>query len=131
VSSVAELVGGKERFMRIISYLIMLAGILLLASAGYDEFRGSTRAPTSRYNPISYTITKTGNPEEFHNAMTYHWFFASMLVVAGVIAYMIDKGQEKSDPMAPDSDENIDDELRQDARDDEIKREKEKQKNPE
>ena len=102
--------------MRIFSYILIAVGLLLFASAGFDEYRGSTRSPSDhKYTGYShYTITKQTKPEEFHNAMTYHWFYASMLVIAGVIAYMIDKGQEKCDPLSPDSDERIDDELRKD-----------------
>ena len=110
--------------MRIFAFVLMGVGILLLASAGYGEYRGVTHAPTSRYNRIYYNITKNGRPEEFHNAMTYHWLYASMLLIAGFIAYVIDKGQDKVDPMAPDSDENIDEELRKDEADEELKRKK-------
>jgi hypothetical protein len=88
--------------MRIVSYILAVVGILLLSSAGYDEFRGSTRAPTGRYSHSHYTITKKDKPEEFHNAMKYHWFYASVLLIAGFIAYMIDKGQERADPLSPD-----------------------------
>ena len=102
--------------MRIFAYILIAVGLLLFASAGYDEYRGSTRSPSGgRYTGYShYTITRQAKPEEFHNAMTYHWFYASMLVIAGVIAYMIDRGQEKCDPLSADSDEQIDDELRKD-----------------
>jgi p-aminobenzoyl-glutamate transporter AbgT len=117
--------------MRIISYILVVVGILLLARAGYDEFRGSTRTPTSKYNPISETVTKNGNPDVFHNAMTYHWFYASMIVIAGVIAYVVDKGQDKVDPMSSDADEKIDEELRKDELDEETKTEKERHKHPE
>jgi hypothetical protein len=104
--------------MRIIAYILMAVGVLLLASAGYDEVRGSTRAPSGRYAGYShYTITKDGDPEQFHNAMTYHWFYASMLLIAGIIAYMIDKGQDRVDPMSADLNEKIDDELRKDEMD--------------
>ena len=117
---------GDFRIMRIVSYILIAAGILLLASAGYDELRGSTHAPSGRYHRTSYTITKNGNPEEFHDAMTYHWFYASMLLIAGLIAFMIDKGQDKVDPMSPDADENIDEELRRDEMDEALKKEKNK-----
>lgn len=103
--------------MRIASYILIAAGTFLLASAAYDEHRGSTRSPTSRYNRISYTITINSKPEEFHNAMTYHWFYASMLLGAGFIVYMIDKGLDRVDPMSPDADKNIDEELQQDEED--------------
>ena len=88
--------------MRILSYILMVFGILLLASAGYDEFRGTTRAPTGRYSHSHYTITKHDKPEQFRDAMAYHWFYASMLLIAGFILYMIVKGQEKADPLSPD-----------------------------
>jgi hypothetical protein len=48
-----------------------------------------------------------------------------MLVIAGVIANVIDRSQEKCDPISPDSDENIDEELRQDESDRRTKKEKE------
>jgi hypothetical protein len=89
--------------MRIVRYILMAFGIILLASAGYDEFRGSTHEPSSKYNGYSHDIiTKENNPEQFRNAMKYRWFYASMLLMAGVIAYMIDKGYEKSDPLSPE-----------------------------
>jgi hypothetical protein len=110
--------------MRTISYILVVIGILLLALAGYDEFRGSTSTPSSEYDP-SETVTKDSKPEMFRNAMTYHWFHAFMLLGAGGIAYLIDKGQDKVDPMSPDADENIDKELRKDELDEEMKKKEE------
>jgi hypothetical protein len=49
-----------------------------------------------------------------------------MLLIAGFIAYMIDKGQDRVDPMSSDADENIDEELRKDEIDEEIEKEKDK-----
>ena len=105
--------------MRIASYILIALGILLLAIAGIDEFRGATSSPSSaRYGGSSHgTITKQNNPEQFGNAMTYHWVHASILLIGGVIAYLIDRGQDKSDPMSPDSDARIDEDLRQDESD--------------
>jgi hypothetical protein len=62
--------------VRIVSYILIAVGILMLASAGYDEFRGSTRSPSGgRYTGYSHhTISKQDNPEEFHGAMAYHCF---------------------------------------------------------
>jgi hypothetical protein len=101
--------------MRISSYLLLLVSVLMFASAGYDEYRGITHIRASRGLPE--IITKTSNPEQFHNAMTYHWAYASVILIAGIIVYMIDRGLEKADPMAPDADENIDAELRKDELD--------------
>ena len=104
--------------MRIASYFLMAFGILMLASVGYDEYRGITHAPSSRYTGHShYPISRQAKPEEFHNAIVVHLTRSFLLLLAGVIMFVIDRGQEKVDPMAPDTDENIDEELRQDELD--------------
>jgi hypothetical protein len=72
----------------------------MFASAGYDEYRGVTQIQVGRSLPE--IITKTSSPEDFHNAMAYHWFYALMVLIAGIIAYTIDRGQEKADPFSPD-----------------------------
>ena len=87
--------------MRVFSSLIFLVGVLMFASAGYDEYRGSTRISAGR-NSIPEVVAKTSKPEEFRNAMTYHWFYASMVLIAAIIAYMVEDGLEKSDPLSPD-----------------------------
>jgi hypothetical protein len=90
--------------MRVVSYILIAVGLLLFASAGYDQYRGVTRSPSAgRYTGYSHsTITRQSKPEEFHNAMTWHWFYACMLVIVGVIAYQIVRGQEKADPLSPE-----------------------------
>ena len=101
--------------MRIASYLFLAFGVLLLAIVGYDEYRGVTRAPSGRYTGYShYSISKQAKAEEFHNAITVHLTRSFLMLLLGFFALMIDRGQEKVDPMAPDTDENIDEELRKD-----------------
>jgi hypothetical protein len=118
--------------MRIVSYFFMVFGILLLASIGYDEYRGITHAPSSRYTGYShYTITKQAKPEEFHNAMLVHLTRSFLLLLAGFVSFLIDRGQEKVDPMSADSDEKIDEELRKDELDGEKNEQKEQNKHPE
>ena len=116
--------------MRILSYIIIAAGIILLALAGYDEMRGSTHAPSmgslsgiGGATSSGEIITRAGDPQDFHNAMTYHWFFASMLVGAGIIVALINKRQDAVDPMSADSDEKIDEELREDEQSEQTKNE--------
>jgi hypothetical protein len=92
---------GDSTFMRIFSCVILLVSVLMFAKAGYDEYRGVTRISAGR-NSISEVITRTSKPEQFHNAMTYHWFYASMILMAGIFAYMVENGLEKSDPLSPD-----------------------------
>jgi hypothetical protein len=72
--------------MRILAYILMAIGVLVLASDGYDEFQGSTSVPStygSRYVIVSSgasdgIIIKKDNPEAFRNAMIYHWIRSSM-----------------------------------------------------
>jgi hypothetical protein len=117
--------------MRIFSYILIGLGVLLLASAGYDELRGGTRAPSSRYTGYShYAITKQSKPEEFRNAMLVHWSRSFLLLLAGVILFMIDRGEEKADPMSADSDENIDEELRKDEMDEQLKKKQDNHPEP-
>lgn len=96
--------------MRLISYVLLIYSLLLFASAAYDQHRGRTVGPTHFHD----VLTRQRNPKDFQNAMTCNWFFASLMMLAGTIAYAIDKGYDKSDPTVPDSDPNIDEELRQD-----------------
>jgi hypothetical protein len=104
--------------MRIASYFFMAFGILLLASVGYDEYRGITHAPSSRYTGYShYSISEQAKPEEFHNAIVVNLTRSFLVLLVGVVLFMINRGQEKVDPMAPDADENIDAELRKDELD--------------
>ena len=89
--------------MRIVSYFFMVVGMLLLASAGYDEYRGTTHAPSGRYSGYThYSISKQGRPEEFHNAMIVHLSRSLLLLLAGIVLFMIDRGQERADPLSPD-----------------------------
>ncbi|MES1180342.1 MAG: hypothetical protein ABUL66_00610 [Verrucomicrobiota bacterium] len=89
--------------MRIFAYSMIIVGLLLFVEAGCDEYRGKTAAPSnSSVGALPGTVTKAGHPEEFRNAMKYHWFFTYMIVMAGVITYLIDKGEEKSDPLSPE-----------------------------
>jgi hypothetical protein len=104
----------------------MAVSLLLFVNAGCDEYRGSTRAPSGRYNRSHYTITKQAKPEEFHNAMTYHWAYAIMILIASLIAYMIESGEEKSDILSPDFAGNKDLDDWSDA----MKKEEEQHKNP-
>jgi hypothetical protein len=72
----------------------------MFASAGYDEYRGITHIQAPRSLPE--IVIKTSNPEEFHNAMTYHWSYALIVLSAGIITYSVGASFEKSDPFSPD-----------------------------
>jgi hypothetical protein len=121
--------------MRILSYILMAVGILLLASAGYDECRGITHEPSKyggRYSIVASgwsheIIRKKTNPDNFHNAMVCHWVQASILLFAGFILFQIVKGQERVDPLSPDYAGN----KALDEWSDAMKKEEERRKHPE
>jgi hypothetical protein len=88
--------------MRGWSYILLLLGILLLASAGYDEFRGSTTKPWTiigrrhRHDAYLYRlrVLKENNPELFRKFMATHWIYASFIAVGGVILFLWSKNRE-------------------------------------
>jgi hypothetical protein len=86
--------------MRVLSYILIVAGICLLAGAGYQEFHGITNRPVRfmpfskrdvwdhrRYNAYQFAIPvlKKNNPALFREFMNYHWVYASMVLVGGVL----------------------------------------------
>ena len=42
--------------MRFYSYILVVVGLLLLASAGYDEISGVTKEPYGKYNLSHKTV---------------------------------------------------------------------------
>jgi hypothetical protein len=118
--------------MRILSYILMAVGIFLLTSDGYDEIHGVTGVPVmfgSGSYPLTFDsedIIKKDNPETFHDAMVCHWAQASMIAIAGFILFMIDRKQERLDPLSP----NFRGTKALDELDEEMKNEEEQHKNP-
>jgi hypothetical protein len=84
--------------MRVLSYILIAPGICLLASAGYDEFHGSTTKPETlmgkRHNTAylySRHVLRENNPELFREFMVTHWIYASLVEAAGCILYLSNK----------------------------------------
>jgi hypothetical protein len=88
--------------MRVGSYILVILGVLLLANAGYDEFRGSTTKPWTimgrRFRNDAYLyrlhVLKENNPELFRKFMATHWIYASFIAVGGVILLLWSKNRE-------------------------------------
>jgi hypothetical protein len=81
--------------MRAVACIIIAVGIYMLASAGYDEYRGITTKPASfgrRHHNAAYLyripVLRSRNPELFHRFMTTHWIYASLVVVGGCVLYI-------------------------------------------
>jgi hypothetical protein len=87
--------------MRAVSYILMVLGIYLLASAAYQEIHGITTRPykylpfsrdailESDYVDHSYQfsiqVLKKNNPQRFREFMEAHWLWASLIEAAGVV----------------------------------------------
>jgi hypothetical protein len=89
--------------MRALSYILVVLGIYLLASASYQEYHGRTFKPatllpakaTSRSANRGYlysiSVLKSQNPELFHQFIVTHWIYAGVVEVAGCILFMKSK----------------------------------------
>ena len=112
--------------MRISSFIVLALGIVMLASDGYDELRGITSAPHYRGSG-GELVFKQDHPEEFRNAMTTHWSMAMIISIVGLIWMATSLRSERSDPMAPDNDEKIGEDLKQDEANEKAMKENERQ----
>jgi hypothetical protein len=89
--------------MRVLSSILIALGIYLLASAGYDEYRGSTTKPATfggrhHYNTAylyRLHVLRANNPELFHQFMVSHWVYASIIEVAGCILFLRTRKQDE------------------------------------
>lgn len=94
--------------MRVLSYILILGGLLLLAKAGFDQVRKVTSGPilVGIRSPTIVVpferVEKNTNPTAFHDAMVIHWLIAAVTFVAGVILAVMIKGQERLDPLSPE-----------------------------
>jgi hypothetical protein len=89
--------------MKWIAYFLVVLGILRFAFIGYDAYRGVTHAPFSPRAGISPgVIHKQSEPENFHNAIVCHTYYASAFLLLGVLMVVVGKRMDKSDPMSPD-----------------------------
>jgi hypothetical protein len=97
VRRVAEL--GSLGIMRVLSYILIIAGLCLLVRAGYQQYRGVTDDPID----ISGDINRTKSSESFRGAIKSHWVSAGLTLFSGIVLYLIIRRQERLDPLSPDS----------------------------
>ena len=89
--------------MNWLAYFLIVLGTLQFASIGHDEYRGVTRAPRSfRAGILPAVIHKQSQPEEFHNAIACHCYYAFASLLLGVLMVIVDKRMDKSDIESPD-----------------------------
>jgi len=97
-------------FMRVMVYILLLAGAWSLVDAGYDQHRGTTSKPAYMFHRGIAVSLPSGDIERktdaaaFHNAMTFHWFSSFVTLIAGLILYRMIRRQERLDPFSPDFD---------------------------
>ncbi len=89
--------------MNWLAYFLVVLGTLQFASIGYDEYRGVTRAPAnSRVGISPGKISKAGQPENFHNAIVCHTYYAFTPLLLGLLILVVGKRMDKSDIESPD-----------------------------
>jgi hypothetical protein len=89
--------------MNILAYFLIVLGVLQFASIGYDEYRGVTSSPSDGSPTVlPATIHKQSEPENFHNAIVCHSYYAFAPLLLGVLMLVVDKRMDKSDPESPD-----------------------------
>jgi hypothetical protein len=79
------------------SYVLILLGIYLLATAGYDEVRGITTKPATLIGAHGHgmghaylyriPVRREQNPELYHQYMTGHWIWAVGIECVGWIVF--------------------------------------------
>jgi len=84
--------------MNILAYFLIVIGGLYFTVIGYDEYRGVTESPSD----LPGIIHKQSEPENFHNAIVCHSYYASAFLVLGILMIIVDKRMDKSDPESPD-----------------------------
>lgn len=98
-SAVAQLTLGV---MRILSYILIVLGIYLFASALYQEYHGRTFKPlalqlkatgmsANRGYLYSIPVLRDQNPELFHQFMLTHWIYAAVAEIVGCGLYIKNK----------------------------------------
>jgi hypothetical protein len=90
---------------RILALMLIVLGLYLLGSAGYDEYRGMTTLPetlahggrgghsNSRYL-YRRLVYRQYDPERFRKYMLTHWLYASVIEVAACVFYLRTKELE-------------------------------------
>jgi hypothetical protein len=88
--------------MRVLSYILILAGLCLFASAANDEYRGTTTKPAAWFGQgtgrsfnthylYSIPVLRNQNPELFHQFMVTHWIYGGVVVCAGLFLCLKDR----------------------------------------
>lgn len=85
--------------MRFIAYAFILAGLIYLADATYDQYRGI--ASVSSRSQV-YVASRADKPMEFRSLMGYQWTRGSLALLAGLIILDICRRADRLDPFSPD-----------------------------
>lgn len=89
--------------MNILAYFLIVIGALQFAAIGYDEYCGVTSAPSDGSPTVlPGVIQKQSEPENFHNAIVCHSYYAFAPLFLGFLMLVVDKCMDKSDPESPD-----------------------------
>jgi hypothetical protein len=99
--------------MRALSYIVLSLALLLFALAAYDEYRGVTTAPIQLLRRRHVTwghsmpVFRDRMPEVFRQFMNTHWTRATVVALAGIILFALDRISDSTDPYSPESDKTM------------------------
>lgn len=91
--------------MKMLSSLLLLAGILFIASNIRDEMRGETSVYAPDLHSLSSApehVSRRQPKNNFRGAMTYQWFMAFGLTAVGACSVAFCKRQDRFDLLSPD-----------------------------
>ena len=87
--------------MRPLGYLIILIGCVLLLLAARDQRHGSTSVIAPGRSVLTVSASRSENPQEFHNLMTYQWIRGLLLLGLGAVIINICRSADRTDPFSP------------------------------
>ncbi len=87
--------------MRVIAYILILLGLILIGDAAYDEHRGIASATSPTRSAQYNIVARSKDPEQFRNLMTYQWVRGALLLLGGLIVIGICQRADRIDPFSP------------------------------
>lgn len=90
--------------LKLLSALLSFAAVCLLLNAAEEQWTGEAAVRAGRGGRVE-RASRTTQPVEFRNLMTYQWIFAGMVAGAAVFMWRVMRRQDSLDILAPDREE--------------------------
>lgn len=93
---------------RLVAYVLILIGTVLLGDAAYDEQRGIAEAAspdptgTSSMAHVPNVVRRDEDPKGFRNLMLYQWLRAPLFLLGGLFILCLCRRADSLDPFSAD-----------------------------